>query len=50
MKFLAQIFFEKGPTDKFKAIDTLYGSLAQLFTFVNAKNKKSLIFKKNAFS
>ena len=50
IKFLAQNFFGKGPRDKFEAIDTLYGSLAQFLHFLKAKNKKSLIFKKNAFS
>jgi hypothetical protein len=33
MEFLAQNFFEKGPRDKFEAIDTFYGSLAQFFKF-----------------
>jgi hypothetical protein len=49
MKFLAQNFFEKGPRDKFKAIDTLYGSLAQFFTFFKGQKKEKFYFKKMHF-
>ena len=46
MKFLAQNFFEKGPRDKFEAIDTLYGSLAQFFTFFKGQKQEKLDFQK----
>jgi hypothetical protein len=50
MKFLAQNFFEKGPKDKFEAIDTLYGSLAQFFSFFKGQKQEKFDLKKNAFS
>ncbi len=50
MKFLAQNFFEKGPRDKFEAINTLYGSLAQFFTFFKGQKQEKFDLKKNAFS
>ena len=50
MKFLAQNFFGKGPRDKFEAIDTLYGSLDQFFTFFKGQKQEKLDFPKNAFS
>ena len=50
MKFLAQNFFEKGPRDKFEAIDTLYRSLAQFFTFFLDQKQKKCDFQKNVFS
>ncbi len=50
MKFLAQNIFEKGPRDKFKAIDTFYGSIAQFFTFFKGqKQEKSDLKKKCIF-
>jgi hypothetical protein len=45
MKFLAQNFFEKGPRDKFKAIDTLYGSLAKFFTFFKDQKQEKFDFQ-----
>jgi hypothetical protein len=43
-------FLFKGPRDKFKAIDTLCGSLAQFFKlFLGPKHEKCKL-KKNAFS
>jgi hypothetical protein len=50
MKFLAQNFFETGPRDKLQAIDTLYGSLAQFFTFFKGQKQEKFDFQKNAFS
>ena len=50
MKFLAQNIFEKGPRDKFKAIDTFYGSLAQFFIFFKGQKQENFDFKKNAFT
>ncbi len=50
MKFLAQKFFGKGPRDKFEAIDTLYGSLAQFFTFFKGQKPEKFDFQKNAIS
>ncbi len=47
MKFLAQNFFEKGPKDKFEAIDTLSGSLAQFFTFFKGQKQEKFDFQKN---
>ena len=46
MKFLAQNFFEKGPRDKFEALDTLYGSLAQFFTFFKGQKQEKFDFQK----
>ena len=46
MKFLAQNIFEKGPRDKFKAIDTFYGSLAQFFIFFKGKKQENFDFQK----
>jgi hypothetical protein len=46
MKFLAQNFFEKGPRDKFLAKDTLYGSLAQFFTFFKGQKQEKFDFQK----
>ena len=46
MKFLAQNFFEKGSRDKFEAIDTLYGSLAQFITFFKGQKQEKFDFKK----
>ena len=50
MKFLAQNCFEKGPRDKFEAIDTLYGSPAQFFIFFKGQKQEKFELKKNAFS
>jgi hypothetical protein len=49
MKFLAQIFFEKGPRNKCEAIDTLYGSLAQFFTFFKGHKQEKFDFQKMHF-
>ena len=46
MKFLAQNIFEKGPRDKFKAIDTVYGSLAQFFIFFKGQKQENFDLKK----
>ncbi len=46
MKFLAQNLFEKGPRDKFEATDTLYGSLAQFFTFFKCQEQEKFDFQK----
>jgi hypothetical protein len=50
MKFLAQIFFEKRPRDKFEAIDTLYGSLAHFFTFFKGQKQEKFDFQKKCIS
>ena len=47
---LAQNFFEKGSRDKFEATNTLYGSLAQFFTFFKGQKPEKFDLKKNAFS
>ena len=44
--FLAQIFILKGPRDKFEAIYTLYGSLAQFLTFFKGQKQEKFEFKK----
>ncbi len=46
IKFLAQNFFGKGPRDKFEAIDTLYGSPAQFFTFFKGQKQEKFVFPK----